>query len=244
MKESILNDKILTTINKWGAVYQDDLLYHLSKQDFNIPVCRVYIGRLIKKGLIEKVSDIKRSNNSILIAKKSKSFYSSADDTTDTLSHFGHDSTTSGLCLEIARFSTVADINIFRASSDNFSNKGEIIPDAEVVFWANDFKSITYGAIEVELNQKNKAKIITKLSQYATNSNYSHVFYFFTNKNTALSYNIILSDLISKNTNSNNYDFNKFIFLFRRSSELKTTSLDSYSTFNLDSMKTFKSLLK
>jgi hypothetical protein len=244
MKESILNEQILFNINKWGAIYQDDLINYLTIFNYNKKVSRIYIGRLSKKGLITKIPDVKNSQKLILIPNSSKTFYNSSEDSSVNTAYYAHDSITSGLCLDIGKHSSVADINSFHFNSEGFSNKGEIVPDAEIVFWRNNRTNITHGAIEIEINQKNKLKISNKLIHYSKNSHFSHVFYFFSNHSIARTYNLVLAETEHKFNDNNNYNFNKFIFLYRKADNLNLARLDSYKTLNTDSMNTFMDLLK
>jgi hypothetical protein len=244
MKENILNDQILNTVNKWGAIYLDDLVSHLSSLDFKTDLSRLYINRLTKKGLLEKISDAKDTRKRILLPKSVKDFYTSEDDVTQNCTFHAHDSITSGICLDITKFDSVADVNGSRHSHDPLSKKGDLIPDAELVIWNDKKTGLSFAAIEVEIQQKNKVKITNKLLAYSTNTNYSHVLYFFPSQRMAFTYHLVLKKLEHDHSENKTRDFGKFVFLFRKDETLKLTKFDTYQPLLPESQNTIKSIFR
>lgn len=243
MKESILNDHILNTVNKWGAIYFEDLVSHLSRYDFNTKLSRLYVDRLTDKGLLEKISDIKNTRKKIILPKSMKEFYSSEEDVISNSVHRTHDSITTGICLDILGFGSVADINGARHTHDALSKKGDLVPDAELAIWNEQKTTIRQVALEVEIQQKNKMKIRNKFLSYSTNTSYANVLYFFPNERIALTYKIVLGQLRSESPDIKNRNFEKFIFLYRKDENLKLTRLDSYELCSPEKSDNYKAIL-
>ena len=242
MKESILNDEIINIVNKWGAIYTEDLISHLAYFDYKAAHARVYIDRLVNKGIVEKTSDLKNVKKKIIILKEGINLLNDNDGPTPSSAYHTHDSVTTGLCLDISKFDSVADINGSRHTHDVLSKRGDIIPDAEFALWKDKKTGIIHGALEVEIQQKNKVKILSKFNSYSANDSYSFILYFFPNKRMALTYYIMLAKAKHDSINNNLRNFDKFIFLYRKDETLSLTKLSSYEPYSPDNVKVLKTI--
>lgn len=120
-----------------------------------------------------------------------------------------HDSKVSLICYELMLFKSVISgielEHIIKGKSKSGLSYESLLPDARFSgrFKGQDFQA----AIEVELNQKEKSRIISKAKFYYENSYYDNVFYFFPTESLMKIYSKIFKESIDS-------DFNLKIFLF------------------------------
>ena len=119
-----------------------------------------------------------------------------------------HDAMVSSLCLSLKDLKQVVlsiDLEHKIKMVNSQSKFDEIIPDARLVGKFNNHNFCS--AIEIELHQKEKSRIIAKANIYLKSSIYDYVFYFFPDDRTLKNYDKILKEGVG--------DFyNQKIFLF------------------------------
>jgi DNA-binding MarR family transcriptional regulator len=119
-----------------------------------------------------------------------------------------HDAMVSSICVELSKIKPFVEKVELEHIIKNGSTKNsydEIIPDARIKGMFND-KSFLI-AIEVEIHQKEKSRILLKAKSYLKNTLYDYVFYFFPDERLMNNYAKILKNEIGE-------EFNEKIFLF------------------------------
>jgi len=119
-----------------------------------------------------------------------------------------HDAMVSTLGIELSKikpFIKEIDLEHKIKNGNNKTNYEEIIPDARL---KGEFRNVIFtAAIEVEIHQKEKSRIITKAKSYIKSNLYDYVFYFFPDNKLLENYLNIMKKEIED-------DFNQKIFLF------------------------------
>ena len=119
-----------------------------------------------------------------------------------------HDAMVSSICVELSKIkSAVEKIELEHIIKNGKSKTSfdEIIPDARI---SGNFNGKNFLiAIEVEINQKEKSRIIFKGNSYIKSSLYDYVFYFFPDEKVMKNYAKAFSSELSS-------EFNQKIFLF------------------------------
>lgn len=119
-----------------------------------------------------------------------------------------HDLKVSGLCYELSKISKIIqkvelEHRFKGVNKKSFGN--EIVPDAKIF---GEFKGNKFlAAIELELSQKEKGRILAKCDLYLKSDYYDLAFYFFPNLKLLSRYRSLLEENYGE-------DFNKRIFLF------------------------------
>lgn len=119
-----------------------------------------------------------------------------------------HDSKVTSLGVELLKFDTVFKNIEFEhqiKKGKGIVGINEFIPDARV---EGNFKGKFFqAAIELELHQKEKSRIIEKAKFYLRSEYYNHALYFFPDHELLLNYDSIVKNELGT-------DYNKKIFLF------------------------------
>ncbi len=119
-----------------------------------------------------------------------------------------HDAMVSSICVELAKIkSSVEKVELEHVIKNGRSKTSfdEIIPDARV---SGSFNGKSFLiAIEVEINQKEKSRIIFKGNNYLKSSLYNYAFYFFPDEKMMNNYARAFASELGN-------DFNQKIFLF------------------------------
>lgn len=119
-----------------------------------------------------------------------------------------HDAMVSSLGIELSKikpFITEIELEHKIKNGKSRTNFDEIIPDARL---KGNFKGVNFNsAIEVELHQKERSRIISKAKHYLKSNFYDYAFYFFPDEKILKNYSNILRQELSN-------DFSQKIFLF------------------------------
>lgn len=119
-----------------------------------------------------------------------------------------HDAMVSTLCIELLKIKTVIETVELEHKIKGTNTKtrfDEIVPDARVKgrFKGKEFQA----AIEIEIHQKEKSRIISKANNYLKNTFYDYAFYFFSDVRIMNNYANILESAVGSS-------FSQKIFLF------------------------------
>lgn len=119
-----------------------------------------------------------------------------------------HDTRVSMICYELMKWKNIinnVELEHKIKSQNSKSMFDELIPDARIIgnYNGHDF----VAAIEVEITQKDKKRIIGKAKNYSESSLYDHVLYFFPNDKILNNYFKVMKECLRT-------DFNEKIFLF------------------------------
>lgn len=131
----------------------------------------------------------------------------------ETLQPLVHnDSKVSALCYEILKLKHVFKSVELEHKIKNINKRSsfdDIVPDAKVF---GHFNNVSFlSALELELHQKEKGRIISKAKHYLNSTYYNHAFYFFPDKSLMNIYFKAMKESLSD-------DFNQKIFLFANAS--------------------------
>jgi hypothetical protein len=130
-----------------------------------------------------------------------------------------HDSKVSAICMELLKLESVVksvELEHKIKVQNKMSSFDDVLPDARLTgsFKGQDFQA----AIEVELNQKEKSRIISKAKNYFKSTYYDHAFYFFPDEKILKNYDRILKEGVDMNYNQKIFLFNcPLIFKGKRS---------------------------
>jgi hypothetical protein len=119
-----------------------------------------------------------------------------------------HDSKVSEICMELLKLDSIVtgiELEHKIKVQNKMSSFDEVLPDARL---SGNFRGEVFqAAIEIELNQKEKSRIVSKAKNYFKSTYYDHAFYFFPDEKILKNYDRILKEGVDIN-------YNQKIFLF------------------------------
>lgn len=204
--------KMLELLAEWRLIDINNFLY-LSEEstNANYEVTKKMFQRLRGKGLISTYRDpwTKKSFNYLTtLGEKIIS-----PDLTMNLSEetLNHDSKVAVLCIELLKkINPITSVELehkFKLSSKK-SLADEVVPDAKLF---GNFKGIDFLiALELELHQKDKKRLISKAEHYLKSSYYDQAFFFFPDDVLLKRYHNVFFENLGES-------YNKKIFLFTAS---------------------------
>lgn len=204
---SIEQRKFLSPLINWRILDIENLI-KFSQQNRNYHSAQKLLKKLEKKQIIEVYRDPWNKKNYVYLGNLAiKELCPDTRPLINTGALY-HDSKVTSLGIELLKFD-----NIFKSIElEHQIKKGkgiigisDFIPDARA---EGNFKGKFFqAAIELELHQKEKSRILEKAKYYLESNYYNHAFYFFPDHDLLLNYdNIIKTGL--------NSEYNKKIFLF------------------------------
>lgn len=171
--------------------YVRKLLHKMKSQNF----VNIYYSPFTKK-------------NYYFLTNKSESLINLEQKNSLSEETYYHDAMVSSICVELSKIkSAVEKIELEHIIKNGKAktNFDDIIPDARI---SGNFNGKNFLiAIEVEINQKEKSRIIFKGTNYLKNSLYDYVFYFFPDERMMKNYAKAFSSELGT-------EFNQKIFLF------------------------------
>ena len=171
-----------------------------------------YVRKLLHKMKLQNFVNIYYSpftkKNYYFLTNKSESLINLDKKSSLSEETYYHDAMVSSICVELSKIkSSIEKIELEHVIKNGKSktNFDDIIPDARI---SGNFNGKNFLiAIEVEINQKEKSRIIFKGNSYLKNSLYDYVFYFFPDERMMKNYAKAFSSEMEN-------EFNQKIFLF------------------------------
>ncbi len=204
---SIEQRKFLSPLITWRILDIENLI-QFSNQNRSHSSAQKLLKRLQKKQLIEIYRDPWNKKNYVYLGNLA--IKELCPDIRPLLNSgtLYHDSKVTSLGVELLKFD-----NVFKSIEfEHQIKKGkgivginEFIPDARI---EGNFKGRFFqAAIELELHQKEKSRIVDKAKFYLQSDYYNHALYFFPDHELLLNYDAIVKKVLGT-------DYNKKIFLF------------------------------
>ena len=171
-----------------------------------------YVKKLMQKMRSKKFVDVYRcvfnGKNYYYLTPMAVKFINQDQKNSISVETIFHDAMVSSLGIELSKIKPhVLEIELEHIIKNGRTRTSfdEIIPDARL---RGDFKGKRFiSAIEVEIHQKEKSRIISKAKSYLKASYYDYAFYFFPDERILNNYFKILNQELGN-------DFNQKIFLF------------------------------
>lgn len=204
---SIGQRDFLEPLSKWRILDMESLI-SFSSDYKKYATAQKMLWRLHKKKLIEIYRDPWNKKNYIFLGSSGINEINPELKPRLNSGALYHDSKVSTLGLLISKLDKVfskIELEHEIKKGKHFKDIGECIPDARVI---GNLKGQNFeAAIELELTQKEKVRIIEKAKYYLESKYYNHAFYFFPSSTTLKNYYKILKEEFG-------LEFNKKIFLF------------------------------
>ena len=230
---SIGQRDFLEPLCKWRILDMESLISFSSSYK-KYSTAQKMLWRLHKKKLIEIYRDPWNKKNYIYLGPsgiKELNPELKPHLNTGALYHDSKVSTLGLLILKLDKVFTKLELEHEVKKGKNFKEVGEYVPDARVLgnLQGQNFEA----ALELELTQKEKKRIIQKAKHYLESKYYNHAFYFFPTSSLLENYYKTLKDEFG-------IGFNKKIFLFSCPSLIANrSSLDSGRGFVNNKEKSF-----
>lgn len=201
--------QFLEVLIDWRILDYNSLIEaNINKRYSSYETAKKLIQRLKKKKIVETYRDPWNKKAYIYLSVLGEKIVSPDLNINLCKETLYHDLKVSGLCFELLKISEVVK-SIELEHKFKVPNKkslgSEIVPDAKLF---GSFKGKEFiAAIELELTQKEKSRILSKTDLYLKSTYFDFAFYFFPNQNLLNRYRLIFEK---------NYgvEFNSRIFLF------------------------------
>lgn len=204
---SIEQRKFLSPLITWRILDIENLI-QLSKQNRSYSSAQKLLKRLQQRQLIEIYRDPWNKKNYVFLGNLA--IKELCPDTRPLLNSGAlyHDSKVTSLGVELLKFNkTFKSIELEHQIKKGKGVIGisDFIPDARV---EGQFKAKFFqAAVELELHQKEKSRIVDKAKYYLESEYYNHALYFFPDNDLLQNYDTIIKKELGS-------DYNKKIFLF------------------------------
>lgn len=199
----------LRPLSEWRMLDIENLISLSSGKKYqSYDSARLLLKSLERKKIIQIYKDPWNKKNYAFLSKLGEKLI--GPDTPSLLQEetYYHDSKVSALCYEILKLNHVFHSVELEHKIKNINKKSsfdDIVPDARVFGQFNNERFLS--ALELELHQKERGRIINKAKHYLNSTYYNHAFYFFPDKSLMNIYFKAMKDSLSS-------DFNQKIFLF------------------------------
>lgn len=201
--------KFLRPLSDWRILDLYSLTELAQDQRFNnVESVRKLIQRLIKKGVVKSYRDPWSRRIYLYLTALGQKYIDPDLASNLKEDQLYHDINVTLLGLKLIELDKVVksiELEHKIQNRNRMRSLGDFIPDAKIV---GTFKGKNFvGAIELELTQKEKSRIIAKAEEYQKSNFYDVVFFFFPDKTLLNRYKEILDEAFGNG-------FNNRIFLF------------------------------